>query len=157
MAPPRLARAVLRWMLPPDDFEAIAGDLEESLNQMGGPPTKRQGRFWYWRQVASIVNHRTAATMRDLTVAGSKGRLRMGFRQDLSYAVRSLFKDRLFAITTIVLLAVGIGANVAMFSLVNAVLLKPLPFAEPDRLMIVHLLAPDRETPGVVRPNMAST
>jgi len=143
-------------MLPPDDFEAIAGDLEESLNQMGGPPTKRQGRFWYWRQVASIVNHRTAATMRDLTVAGSKGRLRMGFRQDLSYAVRSLFKDRLFAITTIVLLAVGIGANVAMFSLVNAVLLKPLPFAEPDRLMIVHLLAPDREAPGVFRPNIWS-
>jgi hypothetical protein len=29
VAPPRLARAVLRWMLPPDDFEAIAGDLEE--------------------------------------------------------------------------------------------------------------------------------
>ena len=79
----------------------------------------------------------------------------MGFRQDLS-AVRSLMKARLFAATTIVLLAVGIGANVAIFSLVNAVLLRPLPFVEPDRLMIVHLLAPDRESPGVLRPNIWS-
>ena len=80
----------------------------------------------------------------------------MGIRHDLSYAIRSLMKARLFAVTTIALLAVGIGANVAMFSLVNAVLLKPLPFAEPDRLMIVHLLAPDREAPGVFRPNIWS-
>ncbi len=80
----------------------------------------------------------------------------MGFGQDLSYAVRSLMKARVFAVTTILMLAVGIGATVAIFSLVNAVLLKPLPFAEPDRLMIVHLLAPDREAPGVFRPNIWS-
>ena len=65
-------------------------------------------------------------------------------------------KARVFAVTTILMLAVGIGATVAIFSLVNAVLLKPLPFAEPDRLMIVHLLAPDREAPGVFRPNIWS-
>ena len=76
----------------------------------------------------------------------------MGFRQDLSYAMRSFAKAPVFAITTIVMLAIGIGANVAIFALSNAVLLKPLPFAEPHRLMIVHLLAPDREAPGVLHP-----
>lgn len=152
--PPRLACALLRWLLPPDDFEAIAGDLEESLNQTFA--SKQRARMWYWRQVVSILSQRAAASTRDVIAGRPKGRLRMGFRQDLSYAVRSLIKERLFAVTTILMLAVGIGATVAIFSLVNAVLLKPLPFAEPDRLMIVHLLAPDREAPGVFRPNIWS-
>ena len=159
-APPRLACALLRWVLPPEDFEAISGDLEESLGRRGqtpdaGLPTLAH-RLWYWRQVLSILSNRVAVATRDLTVGQPKGRMRMGFRQDLSYAVRSLMKARLFAATTIVLLAVGIGANVAIFSLVNAVLLRPLPFVEPDRLMIVHLLAPDRESPAVLRPNIWS-
>jgi hypothetical protein len=139
-------------VLPPDDFEAISGDLEESLDAMA--PSK--GRWWYWRQVASILGNRFGEATRDFTRGRSKGGIRMGLRHDLSYAIRALMKARLFALTTIVLLAVGIGANVAMFSLVNAVLLKPLPFADPDRLMIVHLLAPDREAAGVFRPNIWS-
>ncbi len=156
VAPPRLACALLRWVLPPDDFEAISGDLEESLNQMLTSASTRRGRRWYWQQVASILSNRLADALRDLTTGQSKGGMRMGVGHDLSYAVRSLMKARLFAVTTILMLAVGIGATVAIFSLVNAVLLRPLPFTEPERLMIVHLLAPDREAPGVFRPNIWS-
>jgi len=151
-SPPRLACALLRWVLPPDDFEAISGDLEESL----GATASSKRRLWYWRQVASILGNQLAEATRDFTRGRSTGGIRTGLRHDLSYAIRTLMKARLFAVTTIVLLAVGIGANVAMFALVNAVLLKPLPFADPDRLMIVHLLAPDREAPGVFRPNIWS-
>ena len=55
--------------------------------------------------------------------------------QDLRFAVRLLWKDRNFSITTIATLALCLAANVAIFAVVNGVLLKPLPFPEPDRLV----------------------
>jgi predicted permease len=55
--------------------------------------------------------------------------------QDLRFAGRLLWKDRSFSLTTIATLALCLGANVAIFAVVNGVLLKPLPFSEPDRLV----------------------
>lgn len=55
--------------------------------------------------------------------------------QDLRFAVRLLWKDRTFSITTIATLALCLAANVAIFAVVNGVLLQPLPFPEPDRLI----------------------
>jgi putative ABC transport system permease protein len=59
------------------------------------------------------------------------------FRQDLRYAIRTLLKSPLFAVTVVLTLGVGIGANTAIFSFVDTMLLRPLPYPEPDDIVVV--------------------
>ena len=60
------------------------------------------------------------------------------FLQDLRYAARTLVKNPGFAALTIACLALGIGVNSTIFSVVDTVAIRPLPFRDPDRLVSLH-------------------
>jgi len=69
--------------------------------------------------------------------------------QDLKYAFRVLRKNPGFALGAIIVLALGIGANSAIFSVVNAVLLRPLPYTDAERIAVVYHVPPQKSFPGM--------
>jgi len=75
--------------------------------------------------------------------------------QDIRYGIRMLVKNPGFTAVAVLTLALGIGANTAIFTVVNSVLLRPLPFPEPERIFAVHQAMPEKGIPksGASYPN----
>src|SRR5215475_3878402 len=70
--------------------------------------------------------------------------------QDIRYALRTLAARPSFSAVAVLTLAIGIGANVAIFSIVSGVLLKPLPLKEPERLVVIWDTHPSLPVPFMV-------
>src|SRR5207247_10937934 len=79
------------------------------------------------------------------TTAGSwidGGRAMDGILNDLKFSLRTLLKDRGFAAVAVLTLALGIGANTAVYSLTDQILLRRLPVRNPDELVILRMPGP---------------
>ena len=84
---------------------------------------------------------------------GDDGRLLTGLWQDLRYGFRTLWSNPRFTAVAMLVLALGIGANTAIFSVVNGVLLQPLGYPDPDRLLNIVETTPDFGASSVAYPN----
>ena len=74
-------------------------------------------------------------------------------QRDLTFAIRTLRRNPGFAATAVITLALGIGANTTIFSVCNAVLFKPLPYAQPDRIVMLSEREPDGKLSTVAPAN----
>ncbi|HVS12483.1 MAG TPA: ABC transporter permease [Thermoanaerobaculia bacterium] len=150
----RLGRLLLR-AYPRAFRERFGDDLLLALDERSReiPPGWRRRAF---RARAGLSLLRGAALERlapSLQPSGARARRRKATpmdlsRQDLRHALRSLLRRPGFLVVTLLTLAIGVGANTAIFSVVDAVLLRPLPYEDPSSLIQVLRVRSDR--PGWV-------
>jgi MacB-like periplasmic core domain len=109
---------------------AVEGNLQRGLSP---EEARRQALVSFGGLEQAKERHREARGLPALDVLG----------QDLRYAFRTLRRDHTFTIIAVLILGLGIGTNVAVFSVVDTILLRPLPFQDPQRLVWIE--GPPRE------------
>jgi putative ABC transport system permease protein len=125
------------WMLRalPEDMRRRYGrDMEDLFARRIEERSSPFGRSGVWLRAIVDVAAQSVALRFDER-AGRVGR--SGLSQDVRYGVRGVRKSPGLAILAVVMLALGIGASTATFSIVNGVLLEGLPFEDPDRIVLV--------------------
>jgi putative ABC transport system permease protein len=140
--PPRLAIWLLTRRLSAEWRDFVVGDLEEEFRtRRGDSPVVRHA--WFWWQTMRCLAAPPPVRPNPLLHGSSKGDSRMRtLFADLRYAFRVMSRTPSFAVAVVGVLALGIGANTAIFSIVNTVLLRPLPFEEPERLVRIFTMSP---------------
>ncbi|MGH9219584.1 MAG: ABC transporter permease [Vicinamibacterales bacterium] len=143
-------RLLLR-IYPPDFRERFGADLEGDFAEL----LRTRGHWAAWRYAIADLRRAIPMTHTDdqrarqrrfaITLGGESHMGTLTF--DLRHSLRALLKSPVFTAVTVLTLALGIGANSAIFTLVNAVLLRPLGYQDPERLMMIHEIIPESKVP----------
>ncbi len=134
--PPRLALLLLRLVIPKTIREFVIGDLVEEFGRRVRSGDPDEATRWFWREARSVA--REIGSYRDDSLPLTPPRPPMhGVLQDVQFALR-LFVRRPFATAiAIATLGLGIGANIAIFSVIKPVLLEALPYRTGDRVVLL--------------------
>lgn len=140
---PRLAELLFTLVTPRRERHFVLGDVrEEFVRILESGKSLRAARLWYWRQLLGSARPGCRRLVKAKMLSNGPRRRGMVDRQwyDLRLATRALVRRPLLSATAVVTLAVGIGATVAMYSIVHGVLLARLGYAEPERVVCLFSL-----------------
>jgi hypothetical protein len=149
--PPRAARAALRALLGSGDADTAVAELDEAFRARVERVGIGSARRWYWRQVAGFA-WRLPGLRRLDPRESSVGLALEGWGRDVGWAFRSLRRRPSFTAAAVLTLALGIGANSAVFTLLSAHFLTPLPYRRPDEVVLVWETQRGTMDPSTVSP-----
>lgn len=128
-----LVRRALALLLPEPDCRTLVSELEEGWEVRAATKGPEAARAWLRREGRRAVYHALAARVARPGFGRPSGVL-----GDIRYALRRLLRAPTFTVTVVFSLAVGIGGTTAVFSLVHAVLIQPLPYPDADELVQIY-------------------
>jgi predicted permease len=148
--PPKLAERLLSLVVAdPAAREGLLGDLFEEYHDTAEAHSHPYATGWYWWCALRIALRYLAARLDDQHAATAPDRAHIrglaagrAVARDLEYAYTTLTRRPVFAIALMIALGAGIGASTTIFSVFNAVVLRPIPFPEPDRLIRLSQINP---------------
>ena len=174
--PPIVASRFLEWALgSSEEALAVLGDLNEDFTAVQRREGRGSARRWYWTESVSlafsalawralgrpIVRDSRSNARNKQGGDGSMGKGMMrggttgntisssGLVQDAAYAIRVMGRDRSFFAFATVIIGLGVGASTAVFSVMSPLLIQPLPFDEPERLVLIENGFPSSGLSGV--------
>jgi putative ABC transport system permease protein len=137
--PPRLVRLLVGLLVPRDEREYLLGDLEESAARAPRGADARVMRRSWAREVTGALKLRVGPRRKVPRSAMRKGdTMLQELARDVRFGLRMMARSPGFTIVALITMAVGIGANTALFSVVNGVLLRPLPYPEAERIVYLR-------------------
>ena len=141
-APP-LAVRLLALSLAPGEREYVVGDLIEEY-ELRASGDRGAARRWIWRQtLASVLpNLSRRLARRESRMPTNRGASMPGVLTDLRFSARLLRQQPALVIVALISLMVGLGLNVVLFTVANAVLYRPLPVRDPDSLVLLGMQRP---------------
>jgi predicted permease len=149
MQPPRLAARLLLRRTPAPLREFVLGDLEEEFRARAAV-NPSAARRWFWRQaIRCAINPPRQAQAFPFSSASPGDSMMRTLLGDVRYGVRVLRRAPSFALAVVAVFALGIGANTAIFTIVNTVLLRPLPFEDSEHLVRLFHTPPQATFPGM--------
>ena len=155
-APPRLLAGLLRLTLPRRDRDVLLADLAELFRYRAQRDGRLRATAWYTRHAFVTPLRLLVASDSRVAAASLQSRISNPPRdalmietiwQDMRFALRTLGRSPMYVAVVVLTLTIGVGINATIFTMVNALLLRPLPVLAPEELVEIYSFEQEYELP----------